>query len=662
MSQNIAVTMRRSPSVRSVRPLGQRRPTAAAEAVGRLACSPHRRHRARPSTGHRGRNLQSTPAGQVVASTEPHYSPRRACSLDQRPNGKLAGHRPEGSRGHGDAQPLGQVRGGAPVECRPYEEHGGAPGGRRGQRRADSWSSCRSRSTRPSSTRTSTPRSARSPARSASPASGPARRPAASSRPASASLRPASRPCATPSRSYLAQAVREHDVDIIATPEVDITAGEEDGPGRLRRHRRGAAHDHRARLRRPAGRAADHRRSPTRRSTSPIDAELRRHGELVDVERPAARGDYVTLDLAATRDGEPVARPQRRGLALRARPGLGRRGLRRPAGRRHGRRRAATFTATPTGTEEPADFAVAVKKVQELVLPELTDEWVAENLGEFDTVEDVARRASASALDDGAARPGPPDAASERATDGAGRAGRRGAARAAGQRRAAQPGRELVHAAPGPGHRHRAVPGGHRPGPGRVHGGPAGRRRPRPSRSTSPCGPSPRPRSIEVDRRRPRRRVRAHRRAGRARSPTRSARPTSATTPCPSCAAELRKRKALEWLLEHVEIVDARAAPIDRGSLLLADDGTTHAATTTTRPRRTITTTTTTDHDQPTHDHDHRRREDAPSDLDRSSNYLVPDGGRADQPGRAGLRPLLAGCSRRTSSSWARRSTTRSPT
>ena len=30
--------------------------------------------------------------------------------------------------------------------------------------------------------------------------------------------------------SYLAKAVREHDVDVIATPEVDITGGEEDGP------------------------------------------------------------------------------------------------------------------------------------------------------------------------------------------------------------------------------------------------------------------------------------------------------------------------------------------------------------------------------------------------------------------------------------------------
>src|SRR5205085_9126415 len=37
-------------------------------------------------------------------------------------------------------------------------------------------------------------------------------------------------------------------------------------------------------------------------------------------------------------------------------------------------------------TEEAADFAVSVKKVQERVLPELTDEWVADNIGQFDTV------------------------------------------------------------------------------------------------------------------------------------------------------------------------------------------------------------------------------------------------------------------------------------
>jgi len=47
-----------------------------------------------------------------------------------------------------------------------------------------------------------------------------------------------------------------------------------------------------------------------------------------------------------------------------------------------------TFTTVPTGTEDSADFTITVKKVQELVVPELTDEWVSENIGEFDTVEE----------------------------------------------------------------------------------------------------------------------------------------------------------------------------------------------------------------------------------------------------------------------------------
>ena len=50
-----------------------------------------------------------------------------------------------------------------------------------------------------------------------------------------------------------------------------------------------------------------------------------------------------------------------------------------------------TFTTTPKGTAEPADFVVTVGAVQELVLPEVTDEWVADNIGEFDTVEEWRR-------------------------------------------------------------------------------------------------------------------------------------------------------------------------------------------------------------------------------------------------------------------------------
>ena len=47
-----------------------------------------------------------------------------------------------------------------------------------------------------------------------------------------------------------------------------------------------------------------------------------------------------------------------------------------------------TFTSTPSGTDDPADFTVAVKKVQTLIPPELTDEWVGDHLGEFETADE----------------------------------------------------------------------------------------------------------------------------------------------------------------------------------------------------------------------------------------------------------------------------------
>ena len=129
---------------------------------------------------------------------------------------------------------------------------------------------------------------------------------------------------------------------------------------------------------------------------------------------------------------------------------------------------------------------------------------------------------------------------------------------------------------------------------------------------------------------------------------------------------ELRKRKALEWLLRHVEIVDAEGRPSTASCCCRptrswwcptrSTPPATRTTTTTTTPVTTTTTpvtTTTTTTPRPTK---RRTPDGARLQLPR------PHGGRADEPGRAGLRPLLAGCSRRTSSSWARRSTTRSPT
>jgi len=184
---------------------------------------------------------------------------------------------------------------------------------------------------------------------------------------------------------YLALAVREHDIDLIATPEVEITAGEEDGPVSF-----DATCEVRPEITVPGYGGLRVELPAPQASDEDIDqalkAELRRHGSLIDVDRAAEAGDHVTLDLAGTRDDEPV-------IGLTTEDWLYEIGQGWVAPEFDAELIGSvtgaelTFTATPNGTSEPADFAVTVKNVQEMVLPELTDEWVDENIGEFDTVE-----------------------------------------------------------------------------------------------------------------------------------------------------------------------------------------------------------------------------------------------------------------------------------
>jgi trigger factor len=184
---------------------------------------------------------------------------------------------------------------------------------------------------------------------------------------------------------YLAKAVREHDVDLIASPEVEITAGEEEGPigfaatCEVRPEVSVPGYDG-LRVELPAPSPSDEEVDEA------VQAQLRRHGQLTDVERPAAAGDYVTLDLNATREGEDVPGLNTEDWSYEIGQGwvaddFDERLIGASAGDE------LTFTTTPKGTEEPADFVVTVGAVQELVVPELTDEFVSENFGEFETVD-----------------------------------------------------------------------------------------------------------------------------------------------------------------------------------------------------------------------------------------------------------------------------------
>ncbi len=184
---------------------------------------------------------------------------------------------------------------------------------------------------------------------------------------------------------YLSNAVREHDVDLIATPEIAIVNGEQTGPVAF-----DATCEVRPEITVP-GYGGLRVELPTITATDDdVDtaaaAELRRHGSLADVDRAVQSGDHVTLTLAATRDGEPVAGLNTEDWLYEVgqgwvAPGFDGELLGASAGDE------LHFSMTPNGTPDEADFEVTVEKVQEMVLPEVTDEWVDENIAGHDTIE-----------------------------------------------------------------------------------------------------------------------------------------------------------------------------------------------------------------------------------------------------------------------------------
>jgi len=185
---------------------------------------------------------------------------------------------------------------------------------------------------------------------------------------------------------YLAKAVREHEIDLIATPEVEITDGADDGPVEF-----DATCEVRPTIT-VEGYADLQVELPSivvddDALTEAHDAELRKGGSLADVDRPAEAGDFLTLDLACTRDGEELMGLNTEDWSYELGQGWVTDDFdEHLTGASVGD--VLEFSSTPKGTEEPADFVVTVGAVQAMSTPELTDEWVSDNLGEFDTVDE----------------------------------------------------------------------------------------------------------------------------------------------------------------------------------------------------------------------------------------------------------------------------------
>jgi trigger factor len=121
-----------------------------------------------------------------------------------------------------------------------------------------------------------------------------------------------------------------------------------------------------------------------------LESLRERFGTLTPVDRAAANNDFVTIDLSAAKDGEPVEEAQATGMSYQVGRGTMLEGLDEALeGMTAGDEK--TFETTLVGGEfrdQSVDVTVKVTAVKEQELPELDDEF-AQTASEFDTVDEL---------------------------------------------------------------------------------------------------------------------------------------------------------------------------------------------------------------------------------------------------------------------------------
>lgn len=187
---------------------------------------------------------------------------------------------------------------------------------------------------------------------------------------------------------YYAQAVVDHDVDVIAPPEIDITSGAEDGPVsfaavvEVRPLITITGYDQ-LKAEVPSPEPADEEISEQ------IDQLRKQFGDLAPAARPAIDGDNVTMDIYSSYNGEEVE-----GLTVDDYAYEVGQGAVVPEIDEQLRGAKAgdilEFNAKHPDPEEDGllRFRILVKEVQETVLPDFDDEF-AQEASEFDTAEEL---------------------------------------------------------------------------------------------------------------------------------------------------------------------------------------------------------------------------------------------------------------------------------
>ncbi|WP_410811467.1 trigger factor [Micromonospora sp. 067-2] len=184
-------------------------------------------------------------------------------------------------------------------------------------------------------------------------------------------------------------AVREHDLKTLGRPEVEITEFNDGDSLNFT-----AEVDVRPEITIPDATTIEVTVDELQIDESEIDEQVKnlreRFATLKTVERAAAEGDYVQIDLNATVDGEDVPGGQASNIShevgsKQLLPGLDEAVVGLAAGD------DTTFTTQLVGGDfagRDAEVAVTVRTVKEKELPELNDEF-AQMASEFDTIEEL---------------------------------------------------------------------------------------------------------------------------------------------------------------------------------------------------------------------------------------------------------------------------------
>jgi trigger factor len=184
---------------------------------------------------------------------------------------------------------------------------------------------------------------------------------------------------------YYAQAVEEAALDTISAPDIDITSGEEEGP---------LAFDAVVEVRPKVSVAGRDGLIVTVPSpevsdedlTAQIDRMREQFAELSDVDRPVRHGDIVTVDVQATRDGEPVEDLATSDFVYEVGSGMLAEGADEALqGAKAGDILALEASDAPGGTTA---LKILVKQVREKVLPDADDAW-ASDASEFETIAEL---------------------------------------------------------------------------------------------------------------------------------------------------------------------------------------------------------------------------------------------------------------------------------